>query len=389
LSLHQHQRRQRSPLLFPNLNLMTNDDIHRTNTYHTRTTKLYAEKYGKGSEILPPTNESPIKLKDSFPNGEIPDMVQNILGDIDVNEQEVVEVNNEKNRNNPLTKALNNILQSAAQSETRVTMLEKKTISKIPIALAVTLTIMGYIPPIHFLSVIFISGYLIALNLLSSSPKSAENLNPVLPSLPPQGHVPSLVSNPLGSIGNDSAYLIWLRFGVVFGYIAPSILLLPLCTIINPLLLGLNDGVVEAIATSIYYLSWQIVTEEMSCKVLTPLPIRILIPLIYNSLRLGPLYQWMVLSWSAAATAVGGGTSAAATAVSITIGGVTVNIASYFVLASKILSLSNVIYWGSNLFAFLIPIATIKYMRTHFFCVEAEEVVVRDGDEDNIGFLGR
>jgi len=97
----------------------------------------------------------------------------------------------------------------------------------------------------------------------------------------------------------------------------------------------------------------------------------------------------MVLSWSAAATAVGGGTSAAATAVSITIGGVTVNIASYFVLASKILSLSNVIYWGSNLFAFLIPIATIKYMRTHFFCVEAEEVVVRDGDEDNIGFLGR
>jgi len=99
-------------------------------------------------------------------------------------------------------------------------------------------------------------------------------------------------------------------------------------------------------------------TEEMSRKVLTPLPIRVLIPLIYNSLRMGPLYQW-VLCWSSMSA------------------------------FGKLLSLTNFVYWGVNLFLFLIPVASMRYLRSYFFCVEAEEVVVRDGDEDNIGLLGR
>jgi hypothetical protein len=54
----------------------------------------------------------------------------------------------------------------------------------------------------------------------------------------------------------------------------------------------------------------------------------------------------------------------------------------------KVLAVVNFVYWGMNLFFFLIPVATMKYMRSYFYGVEAEEVIVRSGDEENIGFLG-
>lgn len=54
----------------------------------------------------------------------------------------------------------------------------------------------------------------------------------------------------------------------------------------------------------------------------------------------------------------------------------------------RLLALGNFLYWGANLFGFLIPIATMRYMRCHFFCVEAEEVIMRPGDEEKVGLLG-
>ena len=155
----------------------------------------------------------------------------------------------------------------------------------------------------------------------------------------------------LGQIGNSQTYFSWLRTGVIFGYVMPFLYLF------KTVLAG-HKHLSETIASNVFLISCQIMTEEMSRKVLTPLPIRILIPLIYNSLRMGPLYEW-VLCWS--------------------------TMSKY----GKILSLVNFLYWGMNLFLFLIPIASMKYMRSYFFCVEAEEVVVRDGDEDNIGLLRR
>jgi hypothetical protein len=51
------------------------------------------------------------------------------------------------------------------------------------------------------------------------------------------------------------------------------------------------------------------------------------------------------------------------------------------------LAIANAFYWAANLFCFLLPIATIRYMRAHFFGVEAEEVTTRLGMEESVGLI--
>jgi hypothetical protein len=51
------------------------------------------------------------------------------------------------------------------------------------------------------------------------------------------------------------------------------------------------------------------------------------------------------------------------------------------------LAIANAVYWACNLFAFLIPVATLRYMRAHFFGVEAAEVTTRIGMEESIGLI--
>jgi hypothetical protein len=56
-------------------------------------------------------------------------------------------------------------------------------------------------------------------------------------------------------------------------------------------------------------------------------------------------------------------------------------------LAGRGLGIANLIYWAVNLFAFLLPIASIRYMRSHFFGVEAQEVTTRIGLEESVGLI--
>ena len=79
------------------------------------------------------------------------------------------------------------------------------------------------------------------------------------------------------------------------------------------------------------------------------MPLRILIPVAYNTYRLGSLWQWA----------------------SCCQGGYTIE---------RILAWANFLYWNIHLFLFLLPIATVRYMRAHFFCVEASEVSIRYED---------
>lgn len=53
----------------------------------------------------------------------------------------------------------------------------------------------------------------------------------------------------------------------------------------------------------------------------------------------------------------------------------------------RALGIINAAYWAINLFAFLIPIASIRYMRAHFFGVEAEGVTTRIGLEETVGIV--
>ena len=52
------------------------------------------------------------------------------------------------------------------------------------------------------------------------------------------------------------------------------------------------------------------------------------------------------------------------------------------------MAIGNLIYWGLNLFAFLIPVGIVRYMRAYFFGVEASEVSTRIGMEDSLGLVG-
>ena len=51
------------------------------------------------------------------------------------------------------------------------------------------------------------------------------------------------------------------------------------------------------------------------------------------------------------------------------------------------LAVANAVYWTTNLFAFLIPVASMRYMRAHFFGVEAAEVTTRIGMEESAGLV--
>ena len=53
----------------------------------------------------------------------------------------------------------------------------------------------------------------------------------------------------------------------------------------------------------------------------------------------------------------------------------------------RLLAMANLVYWSLNLFAFLIPIAVVRYMRAHFYGVEASEVTTRIGMEATVGLV--
>ena len=85
----------------------------------------------------------------------------------------------------------------------------------------------------------------------------------------------------------------------------------------------------------------------------------------YNTVRLAYLWNWVRFTITAASS----------TGTSLFIG--------------RAFAGANLAYWTINLLAFLVPIATIRYMRAHFFGVEAESVTTRRGLEETIGLIPR
>lgn len=92
-----------------------------------------------------------------------------------------------------------------------------------------------------------------------------------------------------------------------------------------------------------------------------PLPIRVLIPVKYNILRLASLHDWAFYPTL---------------------------LAGELVLSTplRVLGVANLLYWYTNLLLFL-PVAVLRYLRAHFYCVEAVEVTVRKGSECSVGLL--
>jgi len=336
-------------------------------------------KYGKGAEIYPPTNNKDVfTLADSFPNSMVPPIAKAAVsrrGNNEVNEVQEDQNGNSGGDRKELRECDNYALkvdttsndekQNTSLADMKAKLLwyitkakeaDKKTqksskrqsapsllFNRLPIITAISMCVLDLhlISPSEILWVVFFSGYLIMLGLLSSSTKSMDSNNPLLPNLPPQGHVPALLKNPLGvQLTGSFNYQNWLKMGVVLGYILPCIAV-GWYKVTNQLHLA------RICAKSVFFISCQIITEKMTRKVFAPLPLRILVPLAYNSIRMVWLYDWIMFPG---------------------------NMAKW----GRVLASLNFVYWGLNLFGFLLPVATMRYMRSHFFCVEAEEVVLRE-----------
>jgi len=263
---------------------------------------------------------------------------------------------------------------SNAKANTTAARRNKRFEPKLPPIIALVLVAKGLVSPGHMLFTIFFSGYISILNIIASSPRNdidshdpssadpsessyssaSASLQPILPSLPPQGHVPDLISNPLGiAITESYVYQNWLRTGELFGYFVPLLALAmgfaDQCVTNIPARLVPSYVTMTHMATSMFLICCQVMTEAATKRCGAPLPLRIFVPVAYNAVRMGPLYNWMLAGWDVMR------------------------------LWEKMLALGNFVYWGTNLFGFLLPVASLRYMRSHFFCVEAQEVVLRRG----------
>ena len=351
-----------------------------TNNFRITTrTRLGASSYGRGAEIWPECNEKQVQLADSFPGGTLPSEVSESLYQ---NEEQSVELDAVEKKSY-LPRPIRLILSRAAGAQERRN--NGMALDKAPPVIATTLILSGLVRPLDVMITAGISGYLTVLYYWAQSPRS-DGISPHVPSLPPQGHLPDLVVNPLGpSFTNSKAYDLWLKIGVILSLFAPILMILHIAVLsgrgsaqiesakvcARPLFLLCSQAFVESIARGVMVSSAKsctflqcplvhvaIVSDALGLTPLipiqAPLPIRILVPVAFNAVRLAPLWIWATAPLS---------------------------------MIGRILALSNFVYWSANLFAFLIPTASLRYMRAYFFCVEAEQVTTRFGFENSVGLL--
>ena len=329
-------------------------------------TRIYS--YGKGSEIWPPTNEEPVRLASSFPGGVIPQPAQNLL-DFTSSSTATSDMTSEDaastisstqttirgHKRRAVRATLSHLLRSAAIASSRrarstetveseyadqfgVPHTVQPAISKGPAILALILLATNCVNPQHLLSVIGMSIYFIGLASWCAAPKRGMSTNdssskPIvnMPTLPVKGHVPILITNPLGaSLTNSSVYRIWLRVGALLGVLLPTLVLaqltmgskLPVMTT-SWLDVGNHVGEIKRIVGGpMFLLCCQALTEAVARTALLPLPIRILIPVSYNTIRLSSLHSWAF--------------------------------SSVISTPLRVLGIANLFYWYANLLLFLI-----------------------------------
>lgn len=359
---------------------------------------LTSSAYGKGSEIWPECNEEPIKLSASFPGGTIPSSVMEMLESGSSNtstnnsDSTLTALNNDiHNQQNKTTgrkrravrKTLSHILKSAAKASTRRASETAPAIDRTPALLAVLLVGTKCVSLKSLALVLAISSYFIGLASWCAAPKSSGAVSVIklsdahtasnmhnydyvnMPSLPEKGHVPNLVANPLGlSLTTSRIYRLWLRVGAMLGLLLPALALTvnvvgsKYQSIGVGALIGNTEDVRRSLGNPLFLLCFQAMTEAISRAALLPLPMRILVPVVYNTVRLSSLHAWAFPALD-----------------------------STIPTPLRILGITNLLYWYANLLFFLIPVGVVRYLRAHFFCVEAVEVTVRKGGDASVGLL--
>ncbi len=170
--------------------------------------------YGKGADIWPESNNDAVQLSDSFPNGIVPFTAAAAIEQSD----EAV-----KNTERRPRKYIQRILKKAASKDESDT--ETGLAGKIPVFVALLLLVRGMARPADVALVACWTAYFTILNMTAQSLRDSGA--PILPAVPPQGHVPSIFSHPMGmSLERSSLYGSWLKLGALIGLFGPLVWLL-------------------------------------------------------------------------------------------------------------------------------------------------------------------
>ena len=212
--------------------------------------------YGKGAEIWPECNEETVQLRDSFPNGIIPMAAMDALGSPLLAAKTGIDSNDSSSSSSSPSVPI----EAKAEIATNKSF---GSVDRIPGIVAIGLLGAGLIRPTDLMVVSGAVAYVAVLEYFARSVRG-DGITPILPSLPPQGHVPDLVASPLGySFSNSDDYDTWLRSGVFLS------LFLPIATIAR-YMVGSNQQVdlARACARPLFLLCIQGLTESMTRRVM-------------------------------------------------------------------------------------------------------------------------
>lgn len=225
---------------------------------------VHVSSYGRGAEIWPECNENQIQLSDSFPGGVIPSEVAESLAFNRVTSSEIDAVDKKSRLPQPIQRIL------ARVPLVKVPQNDDVSFDKTPTVISIALLLSGLVRPLDVAIAAGISGYLAVLYYWARSPRS-DGFSPLVPSLPPQGHLPDLVINPLGiSFANSNGYNAWLKTGAVLSLFAPIAVLLE-CTVFASH--GAQIGAARSCARPLFLLCCQSMVELKFRQIMVSSPI--------------------------------------------------------------------------------------------------------------------
>lgn len=292
------------------------------------TTSLQANWYGRGSDIWPPTNiEYPVRLEDSFPGGLVPPIAFQVLEG-----GEYVD-------------------------PTNLAATQRRGLRWISfIALTAFLAFKGAIGPMDIGSLLVWAFYNYLLIQLANSGDG-------LASLPPSGHVPHMVRNPLQTRPPDKEGQI--NWDAWCNFVLPVALLLLGSSVIDASLaeewwkVALGRPLLWWMAVQ---LTDDVLESRNALEVVPPIPL----PIQYWMRLSSRLCRWglltvavVVTQWPSLVTNTGGNTVS---------------------LWSYIYGLLPVIHWivsTSQVFTYWVPVAGMQYMRAYWAAAEAETITIQ------------
>jgi hypothetical protein len=252
----------------------------------------------------------------------------------------------------------------------------------------------GSVVPMDLLCIITMTGYFIVLQQWAQSLRGSSNWNSssstststaindswttagitrpvVLPTLPPvSNHVPYQIQYPLGyRISQSRLYRSWQWTGTLLGQTVPFGLLLLSWISTNVVGLSIDERYYFWMIRCLLVGTCQRMTEHVSDHTTDgiqhiPLPIRGLIPVMYNTVRLLYLWQW-IRTIVHPTTILSGGSSVTSFYGKSYIG---------YILLLRALPIMNMLYTVIHLFGFVLPVMMVRYFRNYFYMVEAKEV---------------